>query len=88
MLVLEGVAASGVAMNGASALHMSIFGMHPVVVHGSDEMKAATLPRIATGELHVCFGVTEPDAGTETPGSPPSLGGRAIATPRQVVRSS
>lgn len=66
MLVLEGVAASGAAMNGASALHMSIFGMHPVIVHGSDEMKAATLPRIATGELHVCFGVTEPDAGTDT----------------------
>lgn len=66
MLLLEEVAASGAAMNGASALHMSIFGMHPVVVHGSEEMKAATLPRIATGDLHVCFGVTEPDAGSDT----------------------
>jgi acyl-CoA dehydrogenase len=66
MLLLEEVAASGAAMNGASALHMSIFGMHPVVVHGSEAMKRATLPRIATGDLHVCFGVTEPDAGTDT----------------------
>ena len=66
MLLLEEVAASGAAMNGASALHMSIFGMHPVVVHGSPEMKQASLPRIVSGDLHVCFGVTEPDAGTDT----------------------
>ena len=30
-IVLEEVAASGAAMNGASAVHLSIFGMHPVV---------------------------------------------------------
>ena len=36
--VLEEVAASGACMNGASAVHLSIFGMHPVVMHGSDEM--------------------------------------------------
>src|SRR6202011_810319 len=52
--------------NAASSIHLSIFGMHPVVVHGSDELKARTLPRVATGELHVCFGVTEPGAGLDT----------------------
>ncbi|QIX53503.1 acyl-CoA dehydrogenase family protein [Rhodococcus sp. DMU1] len=65
-LVLEEVARSGGGMNAASSIHMSIFGMHPVVVHGSDELKARTLPRIATGDLHVCFGVTEPGAGLDT----------------------
>src|SRR5712671_351131 len=45
-LLAEEVARSGGAMNAASALHLSIFGMEPVVVFGSDEMKAATLPRI------------------------------------------
>ena len=65
-LVLEEVAASGAAMNGASGLHLSIFGMHPVVRHGSEEMKQTYLPQVATGELHVAFGVTEPDAGTDT----------------------
>ena len=64
--VLEEVAASGAAMNGASALHMSIFGMQPVVRHGSAELKARFLPRVADGSLHVAFGVTEPDAGTDT----------------------
>jgi acyl-CoA dehydrogenase len=65
-IVLEEVAASGACMNGASAIHMSIFGMHPVVLHGSEEMRARYLPRIATGDLHVAFGVTEPDAGLDT----------------------
>jgi acyl-CoA dehydrogenase len=65
-VVLEEVAASGACMNGASAIHMSIFGMQPVVLHGSDELKHRYLPRVATGDLHVAFGVTEPDAGLDT----------------------
>ena len=65
-IVLEEVAASGAAMNGCSALHLSIFGMHPVVRHGSEVMKQAYLPRVASGDLHIAFGVTEPDAGTDT----------------------
>ncbi len=64
--VLEEVAASGACMNGASALHLSVFGMHPVVVHGTEEMKQQYLPDVAAGKLHVAFGVTEPDAGTDT----------------------
>ncbi|HKS98602.1 MAG TPA: acyl-CoA dehydrogenase family protein [Rugosimonospora sp.] len=65
-LVLEEVARSGGGMNAASAIHLSIFGMHPVVVHGSAELKQRTLPRVAAGDLHVCFGVTEPGAGLDT----------------------
>jgi acyl-CoA dehydrogenase len=65
-LLLEEIARSGAAMNGASAIHLSIFGMQPVVKHGSDELKKATLPRIVNGDLHVCFGVTEPGAGLDT----------------------
>lgn len=65
-IVLEEVAASGAAMNGCSALHLSIFGMNPVVRHGSEEMRQRYLPRVADGSLHVAFGVTEPDAGTDT----------------------
>jgi acyl-CoA dehydrogenase len=50
-LLLEEVARSGAAMNGASAIHLSIFGMQPVVKHGSEELKKATLPRIVNGDL-------------------------------------
>ena len=65
-IVLEEVAASGAAMNGCSGIHLSIFGMNAVVKHGSAEMKARYLPRVADGDLHVAFGVTEPNAGTDT----------------------
>jgi acyl-CoA dehydrogenase len=65
-LILEEVARSGGGMNAASAIHLSIFGMHPVIKHGSEELKARTLPRIVDGSLHVCFGVTEPGAGLDT----------------------
>ena len=64
--VLEEVAASGACMNGASSVHLSIFGMHPVVMHGSEEMKQRFLPIVADGSLHVAFGITEPNAGTDT----------------------
>ena len=65
-IVLEEIAASGAAMNGCSAIHLSVFGMEPVRRHGSPELAAEVLPRVAAGELHVAFGVTEPDAGTDT----------------------
>ena len=65
-IVLEEVAASGAAMNGASAIHLSIFGMNPVVKYGSEQQRNAYLPEVAAGRLHVAFGVTEPDAGTDT----------------------
>jgi len=65
-IVLEEVAASGAAMNGCSALHTSIFGMNPVVKHGSHELRDTYLPEVVAGRIHVAFGVTEPDAGTDT----------------------
>lgn len=65
-ILLEEIAASGACLNGCSAIHLSVFGMNPVVKHGSNWMKATYLPRVASGELHVSFGVTEPDAGTDT----------------------
>lgn len=65
-IVLEEVAASGAAMNGCSALHTSIFGMNPVVKHGSHELRDTYLPEVVAGRVHVAFGVTEPDAGTDT----------------------
>ena len=65
-ILIEEIAASGGGMNAASAVHLSIFGLHPVIVHGSDDLKRRNLPRIVTGDLHACFGVTEPGAGLDT----------------------
>jgi acyl-CoA dehydrogenase len=66
-IVLNAVAESGAGMNGGTTLHLSMFGLNPVVKHGSEEMKQKYLPEAAKGNLHVSFGVTEPDAGSDTP---------------------
>ncbi|MFH5927414.1 acyl-CoA dehydrogenase family protein [Roseomonas xinghualingensis] len=60
------VAESGAAMAGASAIHTNIFGLHPVVVFGTEEQKARMLPPIVRGESKACFGVTEPNTGLNT----------------------
>jgi glutaryl-CoA dehydrogenase len=39
--------------------------MYPIHAYGSDEQKAKYLPRLARGELIGCFGLTEPDAGSD-----------------------
>ncbi len=65
-IVLQEVAASGAALNGCSAVHNGIFGLLPLIKHGTEKQKAAFLPAAATGELIVAFSVTEPDAGTDT----------------------
>jgi acyl-CoA dehydrogenase len=64
-LVMREVAASGGAMAAASAIHLSIFGVNPMVVHGSEEQKRRFLPEVVNGSLHVAFSVTEPDAGND-----------------------
>jgi len=64
-LVMREIAASGGAMNAASAVHLSIFGVSPLVLHGTEEQKRRYLPGVVKGELHVAFAVTEPDAGND-----------------------
>ncbi len=65
-LMMEAIAASGAGMSGATAVHLNIFGLHPVVVHGTPEQKARMLPPITRGEVKACFGVTEPTTGLDT----------------------
>ena len=65
-VLLQTIAASGAAMNGCTPLHLSVFGMNVIAKHGTAELQQEILPRVATGELHACFGVTEPDAGLDT----------------------
>lgn len=39
--------------------------MHPIYAYGTEEQKQKYLPKLATGELIGCFGLTEPDAGSD-----------------------
>jgi acyl-CoA dehydrogenase len=65
-ILMQAVAQSGAGFSGASAIHMNIFGLHPVVVFGSDEQKQRFLPPLIAGREKACFAVTEPDAGLDT----------------------
>ena len=42
--------------------------MHPIHEYGTDEQREKYLPRLATGQWIGCFGLTEPDHGSD-PGS-------------------
>jgi glutaryl-CoA dehydrogenase len=42
--------------------------MHPINAYGSEEQRQKYLPKLATGEMVGCFGLTEPDSGSD-PGS-------------------
>ena len=65
-LMMQTISASGAGLSGASAVHMNIFGLHPVVVYGSDEQKQRWLPPLIAGTDKACFAVTEPNTGLNT----------------------
>ena len=51
---------SGAGFSGASAIHLNLFGPHPIVVFGTEEQKKRFLPPLIKGEERACFAVTEP----------------------------
>jgi acyl-CoA dehydrogenase len=65
-IMMQTIAQSGAGLSGASALHMNIFGLNPVVKFGTAEQKARMLPPLVAGRDKACFAVTEPDAGLDT----------------------
>lgn len=42
--------------------------MHPIYAYGSEEQRRKYLPKLASGEFVGCFGLTEPDAGSDPAG--------------------
>src|SRR5690606_7431101 len=42
--------------------------MYPIYTYGSEEQKRKYLPKLATGEMMGCFGLTEPDHGSNPGG--------------------
>ena len=65
-LMMQAIAESGAGMSGASAVHMNIFGLNPVVVFATGEQKERWLPPLIAGRDKACFCVTEPDTGLDT----------------------
>jgi glutaryl-CoA dehydrogenase len=51
--------------------------MYPIFAYGSEAQRRKYLPKLATGEFIGCFGLTEPDAGSD----PAGMKTRAVAAP-------
>ncbi len=63
-IILEEINRSG---GNAQPAHAQVYTMGTMLRHGSEEQKKEYLPKIASGEIRLqAFGVTEPEAGTDT----------------------
>src|SRR5690349_6026228 len=65
-IMMRTISESGAGMSGASAVHMNVFGLNPVVVFGTKEQCTRMLPPIIDGRDKSCFAVTEPNTGLNT----------------------
>ncbi len=65
-VMMQAIAQSGAGMSGASAVHINVFGLNPVVVFGTEEQKRRILPPMVEGREKTCFAVTEPNTGLNT----------------------
>ena len=65
-IMMRTIAKSGAGMSGASAVHINVFGLNPVVVFGTEEQRKRMLPPMVEGREKACFAVTEPNTGLNT----------------------
>ena len=65
-VMMQAISESGAGFSGASAVHMNIFGLNPVVVFGNEKQKQRMLPPLIAGKERACFAVTEPNTGLNT----------------------
>ncbi|NYT76029.1 acyl-CoA/acyl-ACP dehydrogenase [Alcaligenaceae bacterium] len=65
-IMMQTISRSGAGLSGASAVHMNIFGLNPVVQFGTEEQKQRMLPPLVQGIEKACFAVTEPNTGLNT----------------------
>ena len=60
-IMMRTISESGAGMSGASAVHMNVFGLNPVVVFGSDEQCRRMLPPIVAGSEKAVWRLAERD---------------------------
>jgi acyl-CoA dehydrogenase len=65
-IMMQTIGNSAGVFAACSTVHINVFGLHSIVKHGSAAQKSAWLPKVISGEMRACFGVTEPDAGLDT----------------------
>lgn len=65
-VMMRAIAESGAGMSGASAVHINVFGLNPVLMFGTEAQKQRMLPPMVQGREKACFAVTEPNTGLNT----------------------
>ncbi|OAQ95562.1 acyl-CoA dehydrogenase [Purpureocillium lilacinum] len=65
-VMMQTIAESGGGMTAASAVHINIFGLEPVVRFGTEEQRRRFLRPMIDGKERACFAVTEPNTGLDT----------------------
>jgi acyl-CoA dehydrogenase len=65
-IVVQAISESGAANSGVSAIAIGLFGLKPLLAHGTEAQKREWLPRIVRRDDIACFGVTEPNTGHDT----------------------
>ena len=66
MIMMHEIGSHGGGMCATSAVHINLFGPHPIVVMGTHEQKSRWIPPLVAGTDQCCFGFTEPNAGLNT----------------------
>lgn len=65
-VMMQTIAESGAGVAGAQSIHANIYPLVPVAKFGTNEQKERWLSALIEGKHTACFGVTEPDVGSET----------------------
>lgn len=65
-VLVQAITESSAGGAGASAIHLNIFGLNPVLVFGNEEQKRRMIPPMIAGQERACFAVTEPNSGLNT----------------------
>lgn len=65
-ILMQAVCESSAGGQGASSIHLNIFGLNPVVVFGDGAQKRRFLPPLIQGKERACFAITEPNTGSNT----------------------
>ncbi|KAI1055776.1 hypothetical protein LB506_009078 [Fusarium annulatum] len=65
-IMMQTIAESGAGMAGAQSIHANVYATQPLAKFGSQEQLESIVPKIVSGDIRVCFGVTEPNTGLDT----------------------
>jgi len=65
-MMMQTISESGAGMGGAQSIHANVYATQPVAKFATPDQLQRMLPKLISGEVRACFGVTEPNTGLET----------------------